>query len=173
MADIKVEKNDKKEDSKETKLAKRDDSMPSWIRELDSWIDDFRNNFFDQLFVPFGDIMVPSIPFTRMPAMDIEETDTEYKIHAELPGLNKDDVTVTLEDGRLKISADKKIEDEKKDKHFVRKERRYESFYREIRVPKDADTSESIDAKLEDGMLNITLKRKPEEKKEKKEVKVE
>lgn len=105
--------------------------------------------------------------------MDIEESETEYKIRAELPGLAKSDVKVELEGDVLRISAEKKEESEKKEKHFVRKERYHESFYREFCVPDDVDTSKDIEAKLEDGLLNITLKRVPPAPVEKKEVKVQ
>jgi HSP20 family protein len=181
MTDEKFEdegKNEEKEtehDDKNTstKIAERSVHRPGFMTDLGHWIDDFRSSFLETFFAPFGDVLAPAMPFTGFPAVDIEATDTEYKIHAELPGIAKDEVTLTLEDGELKIRAEKKQEDEEKGKNYVRKERRYESFYRQIPVPDDVETTDEIDAKLEDGMLNITLKRKPEQPKDKKEIKVQ
>ncbi len=156
---------------KETKIEEpRVRSPLSWIDALDSL---FTHSLSDWFFSPFEDVMAIALSETRMPTMDIEESKTEYKIRAELPGLAKDDVKVELEGDVLRISAEKKEESEKKEKHFVRKERYHESFYREFCVPDDVDTSKDIEAKLEDGLLNITLKRVPPAPVEKKEVKVQ
>jgi len=164
---------EREDESTSTKIAERWAYHPWFMTDLGHWIDDFRGSFLEPFFAPFGDVLAPVMPFTGFPAIDIEATDTEYKIRAELPGIAKDEITLTLEDGELRICAEKKQEEEKKGKNFLRKERRHESFYREIPVPDDVETTEDIDAKLEDGMLNITLKRKPEQPKDKKEIKVQ
>ena len=176
--DDKEVENEPKEEEHEaepssTKIAERRPYRPWLLANLDRWFDDFRGSFLEPFFAPFGDVLAPAMPFTGFPAVDIEATDTEYKIHAEVPGIAKDEITLNLEDGELKIRAEKKEESEKKDKNYLRKERRYESFYREIPVPDDVATGEDIDARLEDGVLNITLKRKPEPAKDKKEIKIQ
>jgi len=156
---------------KDTAIAEQRPRSPlSWIDALDRL---FTQTLSDWFYTPFEDVMAISLPEYRMPTMDIEESETEYKIRAELPGLTKGDVKVELEGDVLRISAEKKEESEKKEKHFVRKERYHESFYREFCVPEDVDTSKEIEAKLEDGLLNITLKRVPPAHVEKKEVKVQ
>jgi HSP20 family protein len=167
-----TKKVDVKADAKKnTTIAERRERSPlGWVDALDSL---FTHSLSDWFFSPFEDVMAIALPETRMPTMDIEESETEYKVHAELPGLAKDDVKVELEGGVLRISAEKKEESEKKEKHFMRKERYHESFYREFCVPEDVDTSKDIEAKLEDGLLNITLKRVPPAPVEKKEVKVQ
>ncbi len=156
---------------KDTAIAERRVRSPlSWTDALDRL---FTHTLSDWFYTPFEDVMAISLPEYRMPMMDIEESDTEYKIRAELPGLAKSDVKVELEGDVLRISAEKKEESEKKEKHFVRKERYHESFYREFFVPEDVDTTKDIEAKLEDGLLNITMKRVPPAPVEKKEVKVQ
>jgi HSP20 family protein len=167
-----VKKIDVKVDTKkDTRIGERRDRSPlAWIDALDSL---FTRNLSDWFSTPFEDVMAIALPETRMPTMDIEESETEYKVRAELPGLAKDEIKVELEGDVLRISAEKKEESEKKEKHFVRKERYHESFYREFCVPDDVDTSKDIEAKLEDGMLNITLKRVPPIPVEKKEIKVQ
>ena len=90
------------------------------------------------------------------PSVDISETGTAYLVKAEIPGVNKDDVKVTIQDGMLTIQGERKMEKEEKDKKFHRIERTYGSFVRSFRVPGDADEN-SVKAEFKDGMLNVTL----------------
>lgn len=90
------------------------------------------------------------------PSADISETDTAYLIKAEIPGVNKEDVKVTIQDGMLTIQGERKMEKEEKDKKFHRIERSYGSFMRSFRVPEDADES-AVKAEFKDGVLNVTL----------------
>lgn len=91
-----------------------------------------------------------------IPTTDISETDTAYLIKAEIPGVNKEDVKVTLQDGMLTIRGERRQEKEEKDKKFHRIERSYGSFMRSFRMPEDADES-AVKAEFKDGMLNVTL----------------
>lgn len=90
------------------------------------------------------------------PSADISETDTAYLIKAEIPGVKKEDVKVTIQDGILTIQGERKMEKEEKDKKFHRVERSYGSFMRSFRLPDDADES-AVKAEFKDGMLNVTL----------------
>ncbi len=90
------------------------------------------------------------------PSADISETETAYLIKAEIPGVNKEDVKVTIQDGMLTIQGERKMEKEEKDKKFHRIERSYGSFMRSFRVPDDADES-AVKAEFKDGVLNVTL----------------
>lgn len=101
-----------------------------------------------------GHEMFPMADWT--PSADISETDTAYLIKAEIPGVKKEDVKVTLQDGMLTIQGERKMEKEEKDKKFHRIERSYGSFMRSFRVPDDADES-AVKAEFKDGMLNVTL----------------
>jgi HSP20 family protein len=91
-----------------------------------------------------------------MPSVDISETDNSYLVKAEIPGVNKDDVKVTIEDGMLTIQGERKQEQEDRGKKYHRVERSYGCFMRNFRVPDDADDS-AAKAEFKDGMLNITL----------------
>jgi len=91
-----------------------------------------------------------------MPSVDISETDKAYLVKAEIPGVSKDDVKVTIEDGMLTIQGERKQEQEDKGKKYHRIERSYGCFMRSFRVPDDADES-AAKAEFKDGMLNITL----------------
>ncbi|MEM8856712.1 MAG: Hsp20/alpha crystallin family protein [Chloroflexota bacterium] len=96
-------------------------------------------------------------------ALDVVETDNEYAVSAVVAGLKRDDIEITIEEGVLAISGEFINEfektDDNEDDNSVRyhlRERRYGSFSRKLRLPKDVDV-EAISAKQEDGILNITL----------------
>jgi HSP20 family protein len=90
------------------------------------------------------------------PLADIIEDDKEYVIRAELPEVRKDDVKVTVENGVLTISGERKMEKEEKGKKYHRVERAYGSFVRSFTLPEDADT-EKIQAEFKEGILTIHL----------------
>jgi HSP20 family protein len=90
------------------------------------------------------------------PSSDITETDAAYLIKAEIPGVKKEDVKVTLQDGILTMQGERKQEKEEKSKKFHRVECSYGSFMRSFRIPDDADEN-SVKAEFKDGMLNVTL----------------
>ncbi len=88
--------------------------------------------------------------------MDITEDDDEYVIKAELPEVNKEDVRVTLENGMLTLSGERRFEKEEKNKKYHRIERSYGSFTRRIGLPDDADAAK-VGAEFKDGLLRIRL----------------
>ncbi len=90
------------------------------------------------------------------PAVDIKETAEAYNIEAELPGMSKDDVKVTVQDGVLSIQGERKHEEETNDKKHHRIERVYGSFLRRFTLPENVDEN-SIRANFKDGVLSLTL----------------
>jgi HSP20 family protein len=91
-----------------------------------------------------------------IPTVDISETETEYVIKAELPGMKKEDVNVTLEDGVLTIQGERKQESEEKGKKHHRVERSYGSFVRSFTLPDYVDGTK-VTASFKDGVLNLHL----------------
>lgn len=91
-----------------------------------------------------------------MPSVDISETDEGYQIKGEIPGVRKEDVKVTIQNGMLTIQGERKQEKEEKNKKFHRVECSYGSFMRSFRLPEDADES-AVKAEFKDGMLNVSL----------------
>jgi len=89
-----------------------------------------------------------------VPAMDVSETDTEYRIRLEVPGMEKDDIKIEYENNVLTLSGEKKTSVEKKDEKVYRMERRYGAFTRSLRF-KDID-SDKITASYKNGVLEIT-----------------
>ena len=91
-----------------------------------------------------------------MPPVDISEDDKEYTLKAELPGMNKEDVKVTVENGVLSITGERKDEKEAKDKKYHRIERSYGSFIRSFALPEGA-LADKIGAEFKDGILKLHL----------------
>ena len=90
------------------------------------------------------------------PVVDIEETEKEYLIKAELPEVKKEDVKVFIKDGVLTIEGERTQEKEEKDKKFHRIERSYGKFMRCFSMPEDADVNR-VKADFVSGMLNVHL----------------
>ena len=90
------------------------------------------------------------------PAMDVEETDREYLVKADLPDVKKQDVKVSIENGVLSVEGERKQEKEEKTKKFHRMERMYGRFVRRVMVPTDVD-AQKVAADFKDGVLNVHL----------------
>lgn len=105
------------------------------------------------------------------PLVDISEDDKEYCIRAELPGLKKEEVKVTVENGVLSIAGERQYEKEDKNRKYHRIERAYGNFVRSFSVPDDADPSK-VSAEFKDGVLNVRLAKDERAKPKTIEVKV-
>lgn len=93
----------------------------------------------------------------HMPSTDIRETKDDYEVTAELPGMKKEDIKVSLHDGVLTISAENRSEtEEKKEGQVIRRERRYGKFLRRFAIGPDVQ-DDKVDAKFEDGLLKLTI----------------
>ena len=91
-----------------------------------------------------------------MPRVDISETENDVVIAAEVPGLKKEEINISVEDGVLTLKGERKHEDEKKEKNYHRVERAYGSFNRSFRLPPSVD-AEKVHASYQDGVLKVTL----------------
>jgi HSP20 family protein len=90
------------------------------------------------------------------PLVDVAEDSNEYAITVELPGVEKEDVKVTVENGTLLIKGERKFESEEKGKQYHRIERAYGSFVRSFALPENAEP-DKVGANFKNGMLKITL----------------
>jgi HSP20 family protein len=90
------------------------------------------------------------------PVLDIEENNGNLMVKAEIPGMTKDDIKVTVRDNMLSITGERKQEKETKDKTFHRIERCYGKFSRVITLPTEVE-ADNIKATYKDGILNVTL----------------
>ncbi len=136
----------------------------SWQRQLDNF-ENQMNNFFRQWapttsreeseWFPFGNFNVPSV--------DVEETDSEVIVRAEMPGLEKDEFSIELHDNRLYIKGEKKQKSEDKKRNYHRVECSYGSFTRSVQLPSEVDVDKA-NAEYKHGVLNITLPKSPDAK---------
>src|SRR6184192_2373774 len=90
------------------------------------------------------------------PEVDISEDDHGYLLKADLPEMKKEDVKVTVEDGILNVSGDRKTEKEDQKRKFHRIERSYGTFRRSFTLPEDADSTK-VTAEFRDGVLKVHL----------------
>lgn len=122
----------------------------------------FFGDTFDSLFTDDADFDV-----------DIEETDTAYIIHADLPGLTKEEIQLDYTDNVLSISAHKETQTEERDedKNFIRRERSSRSYKRQFLI-KNVDDS-NIKASFENGVLQVDLPKKEEEESTERRIEIE
>jgi HSP20 family protein len=90
------------------------------------------------------------------PSVDIVEDDKEWLVKADLPEVKKEDVKVTVENGVLTFTGERKFEKEEKDKKYHRIERSYGNFLRSFTLPDAADGSK-VNAEFKDGVLKVHL----------------
>lgn len=140
-------------------------------RDLDSlghtmrrFFNDFDNNFLN--FTP----LVNNGNF--MPSVDINEDTNNLYFIAELPGLTKDDVKLTISEGVLTIRGEKKREEEHEDRNYYRMERSYGEFVRQFTLPEGVK-EEDIQADFKDGILEIMVPKKEPSKPKEREVPIQ
>lgn len=136
-------------------------------RSTTSNADLVRNDPFLQFVDRFfgGDVGSPVLDAWRregngrswVPPIDIRETDVAFVCTADLPGLTKKDIEITVEDGVLSISGERTLENEdNEDSQMRRIERSYGAFRRSFTLPRGID-QEKVEAKFKDGVLTLTL----------------
>ncbi|HET9947723.1 MAG TPA: Hsp20/alpha crystallin family protein [Longimicrobiales bacterium] len=99
----------------------------------------------------------PLLTATRwMPAVELSETDDEYVLTAEIPGMSKEDVSISVEDDVLTLAGEKKLEKEEEDGRVYLREREYGAFERCFTLPRNVD-AEKITAEYRDGLVHIRM----------------
>ena len=117
----------------------------------------FRNEFdrlFDSFFNTSNEEETSLTAFS--PAVDITETEKEYLISAELPGIKKEDIKMNISDNILTISGEKNQEKKTDKENYHRTERVYGTFQRSFRLP-EISAQENISAEFKDGVLTVTI----------------
>jgi HSP20 family protein len=128
----------------------------------------------DRLFDDFSQGVPPeqSLVAQLVPNMDVSETDKEIELTVELPGLDRTDVEITINDDILVIRGEKKAEAERKDKNFHLVERAYGTFYRAFALPNGVDPSQ-IQATMSNGVLKVRIPKPQQSEPKKVEVQAE
>ena len=135
------------------------------VRRTQGWLPGILDDF-------FGNEWVDKTSSTA-PAVNVIETDKEYKVEIAAPGLTRDDFKIDInEDNELTVSMEKKVEKNEESekegkKHtYLRREFSYSSFRQRMILPDNVNV-DNIDAKMENGVLTIDIPKKPEEEKRK------
>ena len=125
-------------------------------RSMEEFLEDFPSRRWMETFEPFGLKWPMGIDFDRSFRVDILDREKELFVRAELPGVEKDDVEVTISGDRLMIEAEREFEEEEKKDDYYRHELGYGELMRTVALPVEVDV-EHIEAELKDGILTITL----------------
>lgn len=97
------------------------------------------------------------------PAIDVYDSKDNLLVKADLPGLTKDEIEVSIQDNNLVLKGEKKKDTEINEENYFKTERFYGSFFRTIPLPSSVDAGK-VDAKYQDGVLTLTLPKKEEAK---------
>jgi HSP20 family protein len=106
------------------------------------------------------------------PRVDITENGNEYILRADLPGIDKNDINIVIENGTLRIEGEKKAEHKKENDKYYHVERSYGKFSRSFGLPEEID-AERVDAKMVNGVLELTLPKNEKAKPKQLQVKVQ
>lgn len=121
------------------------------VMRRNSWLPEVFNDFFDTDFMPKANATAPAI--------NVIESDNEYKVEVAAPGMCKEDFDINInQNGDLTIKMESKREKKEEDKkaHYLRREFSYSKFEQTLILPEDVD-KEKIAARVEDGVLTINL----------------
>src|SRR6202047_1809859 len=126
----------------------------------------------DRLFDEFAQGICPNGQQNLAPRNETSETDKAIEVTAEMPGLERKDVEISIDDDTLTIRGEKKVEENQKDKNVQLSERSYGVFYRVLQLPPGVDPS-SIQATMSNGVLKIAIPKPAKSEPKKIEVKEE
>ena len=131
-------------------------------------VNPFFNDVFDSIL---NDSFLGDKLSSRVPAVNIVETENEFHIELAAPGLKKEDFKINLDKNVLSISAEKKAENVEEGKKYSKKEYSYNSFVRSFTLPDSVDHAK-IDAAYTDGVLTLSIAKKEEAKIQSREIAV-
>ena len=161
------------DEKKSRELSIRRHNPFSLFQEMDKMFDEMNNLFWRPFRRPRSLIKWEEGPIFRTPLSNIKEDDDGFIISAEMPGLDKGDIEVSLGDGLLEIKGEIKEESTQEEKgEIVRTEYRSANYYRAFNLPENIDEG-SIDASLQKGILTIKVPKKEPEPVEKKKIEVQ
>lgn len=131
---------------------------------------DLFNRRFSDIMDEFFNDAVRSNRNSFAPNIDISENDNEFVIEVEVPGVDKENIQIDVENNILTISGERKFEEKKENKQYHRVETHYGIFSRTLSLPDNAD-SESVKASYENGILTITINKSEKSLKKQIEIK--
>ena len=132
------------------------------LTTFEDLMDNFRNNFIESIAYPWNWVslepVVPAIPVREAP-VDLVDGGNKFIVHAELPGVPKDKIDVTLTKDGIEISAETEVETEDQEKSFVVRERVYSHIYKQLAFPEEV-IPEKAESTFKDGLLEVCIPKK-------------
>jgi len=143
---------------------RKEDSHPflSLQQEMNNVLNHFSNNFLS----PFKEDA-----WSTFPKVNVKESKRDIEITAELPGLDKKDIEISISDNVLTLRGEKRLENETKDENYYRMERSYGSFNRTVSLPSEV-FADKTDANFKNGVLTIKVLKKPESEQKTKKIEI-
>jgi len=132
------------------------------VSEYES-LQDQVNRFFNLSLFRWPEFSSDTYEGSWVPAVDVVESENNYTIKADLPGLKKEELSVSVDGDVLTIKGEKKEESESKEEGLIRRERSTGSFYRSVLLPNSVDVTQ-IKASYKNGVLELTAPKKEESK---------
>lgn len=126
-------------------------------------LQDALNQAFDTSLLNWGGSRAGLLDRAWGPAVDIYESKDNVVVRADIPGMRKEDIEVTIQDNTLAIKGERKVFEEKKDQDNLRVERAYGAFSRAFTLPTSVDSSK-VKAVYKDGVLELTIPKQEEAK---------
>jgi HSP20 family protein len=146
------------------------------LTTFEDLMENFRNNFIESIAYPWNWVslepVVPAIPVLEA-TVDLVDEGTRFVVHAELPGVAKDKIDVSLTKDGIEISAETETEEEDQEKNYVVRERLYSHIYKQLSFPEEV-IPEKAESTFKNGLLEVCIPKKtiaPAPKKHKVEVK--
>jgi len=167
ISDLIPWKREKKENIPVQREQERD-ALLDLRQEMNQLFDDFFQRPFEMS--PFR--AESSLAGDFIPQMDVTETDKEIKISVELPGMDAEDIDISMTGNRLTLKGEKREEKEEKGERFYRSERSYGSFQRSIPLHEEVQ-EERIEATYKNGVLNVNLPKRPGARKGTKNIEIQ
>jgi len=154
-----MERKNKRTAAQETSLARTTPSPFDWFDDMDRWFDSFRRTFEDRFWGgPLARWTGSDAP-VREPLVDLIDKGSEYVVRAELPGVSKEDVDLTVTSDGIEIRAQTDRSREEKGKDYVYSERTYQGLHRVLRFPEEVK-ADLASATLKDGLLELRVPKK-------------
>lgn len=119
----------------------------------------------------FNDSFISDRMISRVPAVNVSESENDYHIEMAAPGLQKQDFKINLDRNILTVSVEQQMQSDTGNKQYTKREYAYNSFVRSFALPDSADDAH-IDATYTDGVLNISVAKKEEAKRQVRQIEI-
>ena len=130
--------------------------MAPLTQSMEEFFESFPSRRWMDMFEPTGSRWPMGVDYDRSFRLDVIDRDKELLVRGEMPGVEKDDIEVTIAGDRLMIEAEREFEEKDEKESFYRHEVGYGKLVRTIALPHEVDV-ENIHAELKDGILDIVL----------------